>query len=512
MITLKANELCTVVIVDDEILIREGIKHYLDWEQEGFQIVGEASNGREALKIIEETKPHIVMTDIVMPLMDGEELTKEIKAQYPDIEVIILSSFGEFDYVRSTFQSGVVDYILKPNLDTEGLLKVLNRANERIILNHHSTNDSPKNNSIWNIVEKTIKGYEVNLDEPVITETFPYNTFYLLGINTKRASHQEECDENILTDFNLDSVVQLPYYDQKTNLEVVILNFCKTDEEKVKNKLLQNTQRITEVGLVLTESFSTFSDIGIYIEEIRLLQEYHFYFPNITLLQKLDLPKQTPSIAAFNLDQFTEDFTQQRFDSAIQYVRDYAKVFSTCYTTKVSEYKSFFSNIIFNISILLRNMDYDVTELEKVKYESLQFVEESNTTSKVDEYLNKFLMECYHCITIKRNQTGNPNMRKLLAYIQKHYAESLTLTGVANHFHFNPSYLSNYFSVHNKEGFVDYLNKIRIEEATKLLIQSDHSISEIGPMVGYTDHSYFSKMFKKLKGMSPSAYRRKFVE
>ncbi|MBD1382891.1 response regulator [Bacillus sp. IB182487] len=107
---MENNELCRTIIADDEILIRQGIKHYINWEEEGFQIVGEASNGQEALELIESTNPHIILTDIVMPIMDGEQLTKIVKSKYPHIEIIILSSFGEFEYVRSTFQSGVIDY------------------------------------------------------------------------------------------------------------------------------------------------------------------------------------------------------------------------------------------------------------------------------------------------------------------------------------------------------------------------------------------------------------------
>lgn len=104
---MATKELCKIIIVDDEILIRQGIKHYINWEQEGFQIVGEASNGKEALEIIERNQPQIVITDIVMPFMDGEELTRIVKSKYPDIEIIILSSFGEFDYVRSTFLGSI---------------------------------------------------------------------------------------------------------------------------------------------------------------------------------------------------------------------------------------------------------------------------------------------------------------------------------------------------------------------------------------------------------------------
>lgn len=118
---------CKILVVDDEMLVRQGIIHLLDWEGEGFQIAGEASNGREAFELIELQRPHIILTDIVMPVMDGEELIRLVKGMYPEIEVIVLSSFSEFEYVRSTFQSGVADYILKPRLEAASLLAVLKK-------------------------------------------------------------------------------------------------------------------------------------------------------------------------------------------------------------------------------------------------------------------------------------------------------------------------------------------------------------------------------------------------
>lgn len=121
-----------ILIVDDEMLVRQGIKHLLDWEQEGYRIVGEASNGVEALSMMDELNPHIIITDIVMPIMGGEKLVKIVKEKYPHIEVIVLSSFSEYDYVRSTFQSGVADYILKPKLEADYLLSILNKTTAKM--------------------------------------------------------------------------------------------------------------------------------------------------------------------------------------------------------------------------------------------------------------------------------------------------------------------------------------------------------------------------------------------
>ena len=99
-------------------------------------------------------------------------------------------------------------------------------------------------------------------------------------------------------------------------------------------------------------------------------------------------------------------------------------------------------------------------------------------------------------------------MKMFMEYLKNHYAEPLTLSDVAANFHFNPSYISSYFKAHNREGFIDSLNRIRIEEACKLLLQDRATIAEISDMVGFSEHSYFCKVFKKVKGMSPSQYKR----
>src|SRR5690606_21085504 len=113
-------------------------------------------------------------------------------------------------------------------------------------------------------------------------------------------------------------------------------------------------------------------------------------------------------------------------------------------------------------------------------------------------------------LTDSEEHSDEPNLKRLLEYIDSHYMESISLSSLADHFHFNPSYLSTYFSTHKGEGFSEYLNKVRIERAIDLLQEKNIPISEISHLVGYSDHSYFCKVFKKSTGMSPSSYQKQF--
>ena len=111
-----------VLIVDDEYIMRQGLKYMIHWEQEGYEIVGEATNGNEALRLTEELKPHIIISDIVMSVMDGVTFTEMVHKIYPDIAIIILSGYDKFEYVKKTLTNGAIDYILKPTLNEEELL------------------------------------------------------------------------------------------------------------------------------------------------------------------------------------------------------------------------------------------------------------------------------------------------------------------------------------------------------------------------------------------------------
>ncbi|MEH7010876.1 response regulator transcription factor [Neobacillus niacini] len=493
-----------VLIVDDEQLIRQGIKHYLNWEQEGFEIVGEASNGMEALELIEMKHPHIIITDIVMPIMDGEELTRIIKERYPQIEIIILSSFGEFDYVRSTFQSGVVDYILKPKLEAQSLLKALKAAADRIptlqMMDKHVSVDL----SVGQIIQKLISGYEVNYDVEKISKVFPYRKFCLLGVVLK--SGETDLPKHIKG--KIESEIGQEDYSFHYDRNIVLVNGDDfSDFTKFAKQLGESNGGY---GFALSETFTHLSQlVVIYKESLVKLLNYRFYFSEQPLLMKQNLPNPEPVCEGFNLNWFTGEFKRKNFEGAFNYLKEHVTTLSSCYTLDVYEYKAFFGNIVFNITVLLGNMDYDVKELDHAKYSYFKSIEEAQNAKEVIDQLNKFITEAKQCIFSSQNHLDNQNMKKLLEFIKDHYAEPLTLTDVAKHFHFNPSYLSSYFSTHNGEGFIEYINRIRIEEASKFLVEGRATISEISGMVGYSDHSYFCKVFKKITGLSPSQYRRK---
>ena len=375
---------CRVLIVEDEFIMRQGIKHMINWEGEGFTIVGEAVNGKEALDIIEEVSPNIIISDIVMPILDGVDFSKLVQKKYPEIQIIILSSYDKFEYVKSTLLSGAVDYILKPTLTPSNLIITLNKAVNRIPGMELIKNDKEDYHSF---IEKFI---------PFIGQRFYYKNTSLL------------CTENAI-------------------------------KEKSRK---------------------------------------------------------------FDFDKFYNEIKIKEFDLAFNNTEDYI---NHAIFTKMNEQKlkSLIKNLLYTMLVSIEEYCNNTDELRD-KY--FNMVEQALYSTELLEAINSIFRELK--MIISENCDEEDSMKNILEYINNNYATYLDLGAISQKFSFNYSYLSSYFSNHCKEGFSEYLNKIRVEKACELLKGNKHYVSEISSMVGYSDHSYFCRVFKKIKGYTPSNYRR----
>lgn len=172
-----------VLIVDDEYIMRQGLKYMIHWEQEGYEIVGEATNGNEALRLTEELKPHIIISDIVMSVMDGVAFTEMVHKIYPDIAIIILSGYDKFEYVKKTLTNGAIDYILKPTLNEEELLNVLEKAAQKIP--GYKRKEKSEGINYAAEMERYLIGMSQELDEVAFSQIFPYSHFHIFGMRIK---------------------------------------------------------------------------------------------------------------------------------------------------------------------------------------------------------------------------------------------------------------------------------------------------------------------------------------
>ncbi|WP_456288126.1 response regulator transcription factor [Paenibacillus sp. AK002] len=508
-----------IMIVDDEMLVRQGIKHLLDWEQEGYRIVGEASNGLEALNLMDEVSPHVILTDIVMPVMGGEKLVKVVKEKYPHIEIIVLSSFSEFDYVRSTFQSGVADYILKPKLEADYLMSILNKVTAKMVAMKPDADPRADQGEaqILQAIEKLMTGYESSLDPLLVHSRFPFGQYLFFGADLKhvkesgdRWSFGNELESELRKIAMADMVFMRLKFVNDTALFLLNVNPERRNELVIEFRQLipKLAHDTSETHFVISQCFADFNSLGeVYHDNYLKLMRYGFFLKDRTLIEYEHLPGLPDSPLEYDMGELLEQLKRKQYRKAFTGFLEYACLRSMDYRTDIFEFKSSLGNFIFNVATTLGKMKVETGSLENAKYDYFRKIDEARYAGEAIAVVEAFIREAERAIG-ETNTSVNPNMDRLLEYIQDHYADPITLTGVARQFHFNASYLSSYFASYNGEGFSEYLNKIRLEKAMELLLTTEFTISEISASVGYSDQSYFTKVFKKQTGISPSQFRR----
>lgn len=501
---------CKVLILDDEFIMRQGIKHMMDWEKEGFQIVGEASDGKEGLRLTEELHPHIILADIVMPIMDGIEFSEIIGKKYPEIQLIILSSYDKFEYVKTTLLNGAADYILKPTLNPDNLLKTLKKAAERIP--GFQLNAGGGEISYTSQMERVIMGFKDRLDEAVFGELFPNTLYRLAAVNIK------DCCQGVKNEIFTAKRMMEEYFAEKEDYASLtvflheemccsILNYRIKDDGKVIEDVDEIAGKIRRLHptafFVVSRNFSDMQKIrGIYQEDILPETGKGFYCPE-KYLKVIDGKRpDTVQPKRFEYETYTRRLAAGEYGEALAMLDTYIRYICECELEPV-KVKNLAKNLLYNYLMETEKASLKGEESKEVFFREIdeaQWITEFwEVIGTIVKTLKSFLEDSGQDAVI----------RAIKAYVEAHYQESLELSDIAAKFNFSYNYLSSYFSQNVKEGFNEYLNKIRIRHAAEYLKESSFSIASIGEMVGYTEHSYFCRVFKKMMSETPSAYRKK---
>ncbi|MBU3145175.1 response regulator [Clostridium sp. CF012] len=516
------SDLCKILIVDDEYLLRQGLKHLVDWNKEGFEIIGEASNGMEALDFIEKHKPHILISDIVMPVMDGVDLAKIVKTKYPEIQIVILSGYSDFNYVKDTFKLGVNDYVLKPKLNPQELILLLKNTASNIPNYIMPTSENRSNLNINNILTKLTSGFYPDFNEKILEDTFPLDSFFLIGDNIKKINNINSMSllslRSILSKAANKCLKDVIYYEveAESNLFTLIINLKVKNYsvvlEKINLMLLEISKDIPEIFFVVSKLFNSLYKLeDIYINNFKPLLGYKFYFKGKNLITYEQLPKNS-SKEKFDFKYYSDQIYILNINKALNYLKEYICQSIVSCSINEFELKTLFENALYNIINILDELNFNMEEMNNSKLEYFQRIDETKSSDELLNLLDIITKETSYLLNNEESKLNDHMVNKIMEYISNHYDEQLSLKQVANKFHFNYYYLSSYFSSHNAEGFSEYLNKVRLEKAVELLGNEKIPVSEVSFMVGYSDHSYFCKVFKKIKKLTPSKFRRNILD
>lgn len=540
-----------LILVDDEQEVREGILKKVEWEKYGFDIVGQAENGREALEIAERTDPDVVITDIKMPFMDGIRLSEELSKRFPTTKVIILTGFDEFEYAQKAVKLNVVEYVLKP-VSANELVEILSRV--KLLIDE----EKAKKEDINTLKEYYVKSLPI-LREKFMT-TLITNKLHRSEIMEKAQSYNLDLNGNgfmvsvVSLDYNLSSAEDEEYKElnevssepnEMELIKVSALNLCS--EIAAKNELgivfLQD-DKIVVIAVskqALVEQFvgKTLNSL----EEIRTSAEKYLKSTvtigigtvcsevnEISISYKAALSALDYRIVlGSNRTIFIEDIEpkavekvtfdelkERALTSSIK-VGTEAEIGETIdnlfkevieIKASIKDYQIYLLEILTTITKIAKNSNVDMDDIFGNNYNFFVELYKFNDINEVKSWVKDIALKLSNYITKDRQDTVKLIVRQAKDYAKDNYNDSeITINKICEHLHISPTYFSLIFKRETKTTFINYLTKIRMEAAKELLRTTDKKTFEIAEKVGYSEPNYFSYSFKKNFGISPSEYR-----
>ena len=538
-----------VFLVEDEMVIRRGIKNSIDWEKEGYIFCGEASDGELAYPMIIKEKPDILITDIRMPFMDGLELCKLVKKELPNIKILILSGYDEFDYAKEAIRLGVTEYLLKP-ISSGKLLEALNGVSESIRrekedkdlvrkymeeMRENTEHEKQKffeqmiagNLSMADALE-TGKKYEMNLSAGM------YNLLlfrFTLGKENRKSGELlgeaeyaiEKLTERLEYVFEFQRGVEgwafLLMADNEEQMSERVKELSKDLEEIMKNystiayfggigqpvaRLRELEESFREAERALAARFTMELNQIISVEDIRMAQ-------NVDTLDDIEITsfgeiEKTRTM----LEKFLNNGAEDEIDEFVDvYINELPE--ENLKSVLMRQY------IIMDAYIVMMSFCEKIEGIEgEMQAQSEELKNSMKTIQTLEEIKNYIRMLLKKIIGVRDTISGrrySDIIEIAKDQIRKTYmSDEISLNTIAAEVGMSPSYFSSIFSKEMGKTFVEYLTEIRMDRAKELLMCSSMKTSEIGYEVGYKDPHYFSYIFKKTQNCTPKEFRARGKE
>lgn len=495
-----------ILIAEDTSLIRRGIISMIHWEDHNCVLAGEASNGKDALKMLDALKPDILLLDVKMPQLDGMKVLDYIRELQLPVKVIMISGYSNFEYVKHALRSNTVDYILKP-IHEEELNQALGRAVSQLTVS--SGNDlcliQPPEQLLTTQLEDNIYTTFGDLFASSDSEMLfwiasfknKYNdyTFFRKKINSAAAG-----------------TMQILYHEHADRMDVVFCSSLKSDYD-LTFEMIQKLYVLADnlVKNLLYVGFSRPHDTNYIVTKA-------YYEAHKALCHKMLRPHQhLLSYADFDKSSYSLEDVFQSETSLLNLLLagNNTEAIQLCQTVMMHHLESpsismdEFCMILteFYCTLLKANTDY-VNELRH-EISSLHNLE---NLLNYDDYM-PFMETLYqYCSLITDKVISNrtdidSSILEIQKYIQRHFSEPITLKSLENLFHLNASYISVSFKRITGIGINKYIRNLRMDYAVKLLSTTDLKMTEVCEKSGFSNYVHFSKEFKKFTGESPSDYR-----
>lgn len=538
-----------IFLAEDEVIVRETIKRMIPWENLGFELVGEAADGEMALPLLLRQKPDLLITDIKMPFMDGLTLAKVAKKEIPGLKVVILSGYDDFNYAKQAINIGVEDYLLKPitkNALIERLTEIRSRyehekTQKEYYEKFHREMQAYEKNSSRDFFEVLVSGSmdmmeiyrrseKLGLD--IVAEAYNVLIFTMNceeDFSGQREGYSEWEAESLelLEEFFSENTSAMLFRCNIFSYGVLIKGQKETIEENTRSCVSEiqrifdrkeqkrqwfvaagePVERLSQIQKSYYSASRAFSQRYLYDEnilyydEMASMEKKNVTEDDSTYLQKVDVNALNPAILqkflSNGLLEETENFVKDYFYAIGQEPLE-SLVFRNYVTL----------NVRFSVMSFLKEIGCDTRTLEQEDTEDV-LSESSKSLENAIAYAEKIISQA---IALRDQNSGNKNrsiLKTAVDFIDSHYMEEdMSLNKAANAANVSANHFSALFSQNMGQTFIEYLTNLRMNKAKEYLRCTSMRSSEIAGEIGYKDAHYFSYLFKKTQGMTPSDYRK----
>lgn len=511
----------TVLIADDEAIIRKGLRQLIDWESLGFEVIGDAANGKEALSFIKSKNPDVCLIDIKMPNMNGLDAIKSARDNGYTGKFIILSGFSEFSYAQEAIKYGVSNYLTKP-VDEDELLEALKTIHNEISAYHQSTS----NNTIY--VEKARE----TIMKEFLLEKSPMSDAMEQVLNFKSDKYRVILFEKYslgVSDlsYNFKDLLQsalrandFEYITIESNNAILLSGTRAIDKfaniiAKYSNDLPpEKNSPLDTVFITCGRIVDDFRDIPKSYRDATELLGKRFFCEQY---QHIMLYENIPLSEAEKQSYSTSDIMNTYTATLVNHIQAYNR-------NKIAESLHELQCVLYNASLTIEEEKNLLVDLylhikEKIfflyKASNIPFMANSEAINIINHcfYLYEIIAFLSKQFEMIMNSIGYSSRDSIIDdivhYINHNYSENITLENIAPLFGYNSSYLGKIFSKKMDVNFNTYLDSIRIEHSKELLLKNKIQVYKVAELVGYRNVDYFHIKFKKSTGMSPAEFRRK---
>lgn len=524
----------TITVADDEVIQRKVLSDIVHKITPLSEIIT-CSNGKEVYEVLQEKVVNIIITDIRMPVMDGMELIQKVSEEFPEIKVILVSAYQEFEYAKHAITYHVIDYLIKP-FRVEAVKNVLKKVYEDIKVEQEQ-NTRLKH---YQILSTEAKKLEINgfLNE-VLSAKYDNGKLELkefeflrksglvgsmrwlkhMHLNKNHGNKLLEKDETYLINNIKLKFPQIVFVDEISN--ETISNVCtrtfflpnvRTEDAFYEfKKILEKTKKRIVLWVGLSDTKECLATSGSEAQkQAQEMLSFYFYEPQGGVFSFKDL-NEIIDLPMFSLTSFENQIHKAIWKKDLEQIDDILRNIKKLF---MSEPRRFPRKVKHRISSMIvsfiKELEGSISEkqYDETLNQAYQLFAECDSFQQLFDISKELLHKVINCLT-QGSKEYDP-VEECIIYIKEHLNTDLSLKKVADQMHFHPNYLSGLMK--NKVGltYSSYILKLRMELASKLLKETNLKVQEIGFKCGFRDSNYFNRLFRREFKTSPEQYRRRY--